>query len=91
MDIMHWPNSHWLSLSISKRLFIQISNYDLYMVNTLKKKPMCEMKIWTSSYGSQSWFKLCGITCEINVTNFINCKNHFNFFWSIFLLVLVNN
>ncbi len=72
-----------------KRIVIKISNYDIYMVNTLKK-PMSEMKIWTSSYGSQSWFKLRGITCEINVSNFINCENHSKKIWSIFLHVLVN-
>jgi hypothetical protein len=28
----------------------------------------------------QTWLKGCGITCEIDTTNFINVKNHFNFF-----------
>jgi hypothetical protein len=42
------------------------------------------MKIIQKKDGSQIWFKLCEITCEITTINFINVKNHFNHSWNIF-------
>jgi hypothetical protein len=31
-------------------------------IEFLMKKPFLDMKIFNSSHGSQTWFKLCGIT-----------------------------
>ncbi len=42
------------------------------------------MKISNFSNGSQIWFKLCEMTCEITIINFMKVKNQFNHFWNIF-------
>jgi len=48
----------------------------------LEKTPFVMWKWSNSSHGSQIWFKTCGIiTYEIDTTNFIDVKNHFNSFW----------
>jgi hypothetical protein len=44
-----------------------------------EKTPFVRSKLSNSSHGSRTWFKVIGITCEINTTNFINVKNHFKF------------
>jgi hypothetical protein len=40
------------------------------------KNHICEMKIIKIF----TWFKVHGITCEINITNFIKVKQHLNSF-----------
>ncbi len=42
------------------------------------------LKLSKFSNGSQIWFKLCEMTCEITTINFMKAKNHLNHFWSIF-------
>ncbi len=42
------------------------------------------MKLSKFSNGSHIWFKLCEMTCEIIIINFMRAKNHFNHFWGIF-------
>ncbi len=56
--------------------------FTTYLWSTPLKNPVCAMcceinKLFT-------WFKICEITCEIDITNFIKVKNHFNCFWNIF-------
>jgi hypothetical protein len=41
-------------------------------------------KLSNFSNGSEIWFKSCGMTCEITITNVMKVKNHFNHFWNIF-------
>ncbi len=38
------------------------------------------MKIIKISNGSQIWFKLCEMICEITIINFMKIKNNFNHF-----------
>jgi hypothetical protein len=52
----------------------------IYSWLTLKKNPCSDMKMIKIS----TWSKICEMTCEIGITNLINIKNHFNFFWSMF-------
>jgi hypothetical protein len=51
---------------------------------TCKKNPFMTRKLSNFSNGSQIWFKLCEMICEITTINFMKAKNHFNHFWSIF-------
>jgi hypothetical protein len=83
-DFMYWPNSQCMSCSISKCLIVNILIYHIFMLSVLKN-PFMRWKLSNFSNGSQTWFKICGITCEIYITNFIKVKNHFNCFWNIFI------
>jgi hypothetical protein len=75
MDFMCWPNSQCFSPFISKWLFIKISIYHIILVNALKN-PICEVKM----IKLLTWFKICGIACEINIINFVKVKNNSNVF-----------
>jgi hypothetical protein len=50
------------------------------------------MKIAKVSNGSQIWFKLCEMTCEITTINFMKVKKfHFNHFWNIFAFLSMSS
>ncbi len=57
---------------------------------TRKTNPFMTRKLSNFSNGSQIWFKLCGMTCEITTINFMKAKNHFNHFWSIISFFFVH-
>jgi hypothetical protein len=73
------PTSKHLSHSICKWC-----QFTPYLSSRPSKNPFMTWKLSNFSSGSQIWFKLCEMTCEITIINFKKVKNHFNHFWNIF-------
>jgi hypothetical protein len=71
-------------------MFIKISIYHILIVKALEKPKFFDENYQNFSHGSQTCFKICGITCEIYNTNFIKVKNHLNFA-KVYLNFLLHN
>jgi hypothetical protein len=78
------PTSKDLSNSICKWFFVKMSILPRIYDQHCRKNPFMTWKLLNFSNGSQIWFKLCEMTCEITTVNFMKIKNHSNHFWSIF-------
>ncbi len=73
-----------MSHSICKWFFVKISIYHILMIKIVKKNSFMIWKLSKFSNGSQIWFKLCEMTCEITTIFFMKIQNNFNHIWNIF-------
>jgi len=60
------------------------------MIIAPKKHPFVIWWLSNFSHGSQTYYNNMESQCWIDTTNFINTKNHFNHFWSIFAFFSTN-
>ncbi len=60
------------------------------MWSMLWKNSLMRWKLSSFLHGSQTWPKVCGITYNINATNFIKVWNQFNFKTNIFAFLIHN-
>lgn len=72
------PEFIMLVASISNWLFVEIQ-FTTYVCSMPWKYFMWYKNDQKISHGSQTWFKIHKITCEIDIANSIKVKNHFNF------------
>jgi len=54
-----------------------------YLWLRFEKTSFVKWKLSIFSHSSQTWFKICGMTCEINIKIFVKVFNHFNCFCNI--------
>jgi hypothetical protein len=86
MDFMHWPNYNACHLPFQNVRLLKFQ-FTTNLCQCLEKTPFVK---WKLSNFSHDWFEICGITYEIDFTNFIKVKNYFNVFGEYFHFVVHN-